>query len=176
MWAKRYILQYQCHYHYTHNTTHHLIHYKRYIEPTCPEIFHGYSNPLNSSHILLSTLLGTTFNAKEIQNIDKKLQNETILQNFTKFYLPSHLITHVYYTESDQMLFFESSTLRNIILKSLNISIHVIGRRREKVGHSNPYQPFNDLYPTRHLCGNVSDPYVLDTDVDCFIRRESHKR
>lgn len=174
MWAKRYILQYQCHYHYTHNTTHHLLRSRRYIEPTCPELFKEYSNPQNSTQILLSTLLGTTHDAQEVKKLDQIYHKESLRQNVSQFSSPTSLLTHVYYTESDQLLFFESLSLRNIVLQSSNMSVHIVGRRREKLGDTNPNEPFDNLQSTRHLCGNASDPYILDTDVDYYFRRKFH--
>jgi hypothetical protein len=173
MWAKRYILQFQCHYRYTYHSPHHLIHVKHYREPTCPDLFKSYSTPTNTTNILLHTLLGTTHEATEISDLETRFKEETISQNLENFLVPSALLTHIYYTESDQLLQIESPSLRNMILESLNISVHLIGRRREKVGESDPLKPLQNMYPTRSLCGNVSALYVLDSEKDRFIRRES---
>jgi hypothetical protein len=184
MWAKKYILQYQCHYRYTHNSPHHLIQQKNYREPTCPDLFKSYSTPTNTTKILLQTLLGTTHEAKEIPEhlLNERYEEERNQQNLENFISPfltssssssgEGLISHVYYTESDQLLQIESSSLRNSILRSLNQSVHLIGRRREKLGESNPLTPLQQMYSTRHVCGNINDLYVLDTaDEDHFIRR-----
>ena len=171
MWAKKYVLQYQCHCRYTLGIPHHLIWQKRYHEPSCLDLFKGYAAPTNTTNILLHTLLGTTHEAHEVPNLQEVYEKEIKSQNLEPFLSPSGLITHIYYTESDQLLQIESTSLRNSILRSLNMSVHIIGRRREKLGNSDPTKPFTPMYSTRHVCGNVSELYVLDTDQDHYIRR-----
>jgi hypothetical protein len=115
--------------------------------------------------------LGTFYEGKEILNLHSAYQRETLHQNLDNFVTPRALLSHIYYTESDQLLHMDSPETRDMILKSLNMSVHLIGRRREKKGDSDPSQPYRDLYNTRTLCGNASDLFVLDPDRDFFVRR-----
>lgn len=153
-----------------------LIKHKRYHEKTCNELFSEYPKSYNVTEIITSTLLGLTHQATIIPKSDLNntyhteltFQSPEILNNFLN---SNSLISHIYYTESDQLLHIESVALRNTILSTVNISTHLIGRRVEKEGDTDPTKPLSDLIPTRNVCGNASDLYSLDDSIDYYVRQ-----
>lgn len=84
---------------------------------------------------------------------------------------PPRRITHVYYTESDQLLRFMNSEVRDTIIGALNITSHLIGRRKEKNIKipSGPTDYMGGLLPTRDVCGNKSLPFELSVH-DSMVR------
>jgi hypothetical protein len=80
-------------------------------------------------------------------------------------------ITHVYYTESDQLLKFANADVRDAILAAVNATTHLIGRRKEVQINLNkdPTQYMEGMLSTRALCGNQSNLYELNTK-DMFVR------
>lgn len=81
-------------------------------------------------------------------------------------------ISHVYYTESDQILHFSDVATRRAIMSATNASTLVIGRRMEKVVDSaHPPATYTELLaPTRALCGDSSQPYELDWPASPYIQ------
>jgi hypothetical protein len=83
-----------------------------------------------------------------------------------------HLIQHVYYTESDQILHFSDPSTRRAILSATNASTFLIGRRMEKVLDRLPPASYMSLLaPTRALCGDPKDVFLLDWPTSTFIQK-----
>lgn len=76
--------------------------------------------------------------------------------------------THIYYTESDQILYIKDINILNILLANNNGTTLLVGRRREKKADTSPYEYMKHLVPTRATCGLSG--YVIDTSVNYFIR------
>jgi hypothetical protein len=83
------------------------------------------------------------------------------------------IITHVYYTESDQILHFSDSVTRRAIISATNSSTFLIGRRMEKTVNAMypPSDYMHVLSPTRALCGDSKQPYELDWPSSRFIHQ-----
>lgn len=176
MWGKKYMLQMNCYYRMLHNLSHTLIKHRRYHEKSCKDIFLEYSNLYNTTEILTSTLLGVSHQAAILDKstLNQTYQTELTLQSsqvLDMFLKPTSLISHIYYTESDQLLYIDSVSLRNTLLAAANMTTHIIGRRVEKKGDTDPTKPFENLIPTRAVCGNISELYYIDDNVDYYVRR-----
>lgn len=76
------------------------------------------------------------------------------LSNFT--------LSHVYYTESDQILSFSDASTRRAIVSASNGTTFVIGRRMEKIVKDSPADYMENLIPTRALCGDPKKQFVLE--------------
>ncbi len=62
-------------------------------------------------------------------------------------------ITHIYYTESDQLVYIRDKIVLDILLHNNNATTTLVGRRTEKLGTSNASEYMNQLIPTRATCG-----------------------
>ena len=84
-----------------------------------------------------------------------------------------HRIRYVYYTESDQILHFATTGIRRAVLAATNSSTFLIGRRMEKLVHPQPPPAsyMHLLSPTRALCGDPKDAFVLDWPGSHFIQK-----
>eukprot|EP00602_Paraphysomonas_sp_CaronLab_P004330 CAMPEP_0185031440 /NCGR_PEP_ID=MMETSP1103-20130426/18913_1 /TAXON_ID=36769 /ORGANISM="Paraphysomonas bandaiensis, Strain Caron Lab Isolate" /LENGTH=333 /DNA_ID=CAMNT_0027566971 /DNA_START=147 /DNA_END=1145 /DNA_ORIENTATION=- len=101
--------------------------------------------------------LGRRYKEKSCDDVDIKLLNSPR----GRFANPKP-VTHVYYTESDQLLKFSDTNIRNAILDALNITTHIIGRRIEKRVDSDAVDYMSGLFATRAVCGDSSNTYVLN--------------
>lgn len=86
--------------------------------------------------------------------------------------LSRHLITHIYYTESDQIVNFQNRGIVDALVGSLNDTILFMGARKEKVSSSDPANYDEDLQSTRPGgCGQGG--FVLDWPKSRHVMRQN---
>jgi hypothetical protein len=78
---------------------------------------------------------------------------------FTPFH--NTAITHIYYTEADQILRFEDDEALEATLAASNATTYFLGRRKEKWTASDPREYMNSLSKGRE-CGRVGEEYLLN--------------
>lgn len=147
MWAKTYVARINCFYRQKHNIPFAPFKHKRHKESTDP------------CPQILAEIPSDSY-SKRVNHFDTALN-----------------ITHVYYTESDQLLKIRDRSVRDLIISASNYSTHIIGRRcekhvaRKKVERSYPERYMEDVRPTRAACGDWDDNYEIHWPGDKYIRR-----
>lgn len=72
-------------------------------------------------------------------------------------------ISHIYYTESDQILRFKNEKILNGILRVSNETSIIMGYRKQKDPNSSPKEYMSSLFATRGGCGKSGYQLNLQT-------------